>query len=149
MPLLAKGIVAYDAIYQSPFGNNNYEWRDSSRIFSDQDFSNDVDRRREVAKCIVEDTTLPIDAVCGCWMQLLRAEDGEFVVMSLGATATPAIRERWANCLRYIGYMKLPERTNLWNKLHQEFPKIYSFDAATALAESEKFETENEVMVKK
>ena len=146
VPLLAKGIVAYDAAYQSPFGNDNDELRDSSHIFSRQDFSNDVKRRREVAKCIVEDTTLPIDAVCGCWMQLLRAEDGDFVVMSLGATANPAIRERWANCLRYIGYMKLPERTNLWNKLHQEFPKIYSFDAATALAESEKFETEMNTM---
>ena len=142
VPLLAKGIVAYDATYQSPFGNDNDEWRDSSHIFSDTDFSNDVERRREIAKHIVEDTSLPVDAVYGCWMQLLRAEDGEFVVMSLDATANPAIRERWANCLRYIGYMKLPERTNLWNKLHQEFPKIYSCDAATALAEAEKRDAE-------
>jgi hypothetical protein len=88
VPLLAKGIVAYDATYQSPFDNENDELRDSSHIFSRQDFSNDVKRRREVAKCIVEDTTLPIDAVYGCWMQLLRAEDGEFVVTSLGATVS-------------------------------------------------------------
>ena len=146
VPLLAKGIVAYDATYQSPFDNENDELRDSSHIFSRQDFSNDVKRRREVAKCIVEDTTLPIDAVYGCWMQLLRAEDGEFVVTSLGATVNPAIRERWANCLRHIGYVKLPERTNLWNKLYHEFPKIYSCDAVTALAEAEKFESEMNTM---
>ncbi len=146
VPLLAKGIVAYDAAYQSPFGNDNDEWRDSSHIFSDTDFSNDVEWRRAVAKHIVEDTRLPIDAVYGCWMRLLRAEDGKFIVSSLGNVASPVIRERWANCLRYVGYVKLPERTNLWNKLHQEFPKIFSCDAVTALAEAEKFETELNAM---
>lgn len=146
VPLLAKGIVAYDAIYQSPFGNNNYEWRDSSRIFSDQDFSNDVDRRREVAKCIVEDTELPIDAVYGYWLQLLRAEDGEFVVTSLESTRDSVIRMRWAECLRHIRYVLLPEKNALWDRLHKEFPQIFTLDAKAALAEAQKFENEMTAM---
>lgn len=140
IPLLTKGIIAYDSIYQSPFQKGDYEWHDSNHIFSLQDFSNDSIRRREVATYIVENPQLPIDAVCCCWIRLLQPDDGNYVVASLQATTNPLIRERWANSLRDTGYLCLPEMATLWDQMHQEFPTVFSSNANKALAKSRKYE---------
>lgn len=139
VPLLAKGIVAYNALCQSPFAGDNFEWHDSNHIFSYQDYRNDSLRRREVAKCIVEEPVFPIDAVSGCWIQLLGVEDGDFALSSLESTPNPVIRERWGRCLRWIGYVQLPEKAALWDQLHKEFPTVFSCEANEALAEAKKY----------
>lgn len=140
--LLAKGMVAYGSIGQSPFSNDNYSWHDSNHIFSTQAFRNDSIRRREVAKFIVENPQLPIDASYNCWIGLLQPDDGNYVVESLQATTQPLIRERWANCLRYLGYICLPEMAALWNQMHREFPAVFSCNAAEALSAGRKAEKE-------
>ena len=142
VPLLAKGIAAYDALCQSPFTDDNVAEHDSNHIFSYQDYCNDFLRRREVAQYIVECPGFPIDAVCGCWIPLLRVADGDFVLSSLESSTNPVIRERWGRCLRWIGYVQLPEKAALWNQLHKEFPAVFSCEASVALAEAEKYEQE-------
>lgn len=138
--LLAKGIMAYNAICRSPFSNDDFEWHDSNHIFSFQDYCNDFLRRREVAKFIVEKPQLPIDAVYHAWVKLVGPDDGVFLEASLNATTEPIIRERWADCLRYSGYIRLPEMAKLWNKLHREFPSLFSSNATKALSEGRKIE---------
>lgn len=140
IPELARGIAAYDAVYESPFRDKGYEWRDSSRIFSEQDFRNDVARRHLVAKYIVENPELSLDAVYGCWEQLLLPEDGDFVLDSLAKESNGKIRERWATCLWRIRYVCLPEKAILWNELHKEFPSIYKENATRALRSAQDFE---------
>ena len=144
LPLLAKGIVAYDAIYRSPFGNENDQWRDSCHILSWQEFRDDIERRRAVARFIVENPALPVDAVYGCWIRLLDERDGDFVLDSLEKETDSVIGKRWAECLSRIGYMKLPAKNTLWNKLHKEFPSVFACDAKTALADAKKFEEKME-----
>lgn len=142
IPELARGIVAYDAVYESPFADTGYEWRDSNHIFSELDFRNDVERRHLVAKCIVENSHLSVDAVYGCWEQLLRREDGAFVVDSLAKELNSEICERWAICLRHIGYVCLPEMATLWNDLHKEFPSVFEKDATSVLEKAKNFEAQ-------
>lgn len=144
--LLAKGIVAYNAVCQSPFEDKNDEWLDSCHICSNQEFQDDVDRRREVAKAIVENPQLPIEAVINCWIRLLQPDDGEFVLASLRATSNPMCKERWAKCLWYMGYMELPEKAELWDRLHQEFPSVFTCSAKKALSENKKFENKRSAM---
>lgn len=142
VPLLAKGLEGYAAIYRTPFENGDDEWNDSNHILSAQDYRNDAGRRREVAQFIVEHPQMPMDAVCGYWLSLLGPGDGDFVAASLEAATDPAIRERWATCLWHVGYVKLPEKAELWNKLHQEFPSVYRDDAAKTWEDMEKHSKE-------
>jgi hypothetical protein len=142
VPLLAKGIVAYGAIYRSPFAKDDFEWHDSNHIFSFQDFCNDSIRRREVAKFIVEKPQFLIDAVCHCWIRLLGSDDGVFVETSLNATTEPQIRERWAKCLLHMGYMQLPEKAQLWDQMHREFPSVFTCNSEETLSESRKRKNE-------
>ncbi len=146
IPLLAKGIVEYAAVYQSPFEDRNEEWLDSCHICSNQEFQDNVDRRRKVAKAIVENPQLPIEAVINCWIRLLQPDDGEFVLASLRATSNPVRKERWAQCLLYMGYMQLPERAEFWDRLHQEFPAVFACSAKKALSENKKRENKLSAM---
>ena len=142
LPLLAKGIMAYDATFQSPFQNDDSDWHDSNHIFSVQDFCNDFLRRREIARLIVEKSLFPVDTVCSWWIRLLQSDDGDFVLTSLRTTSNPTSKERWAKCLLYMGYMQLPEKAQLWDQLHQEFPTVFTCNSEETLSESRKRENE-------
>lgn len=138
--LMAQGLAAFSQIYFSPFSDqaafgrikNDYGWKD---------YVADVDRRRNVARTIVEDGACPIQVFGAYCIQLLFPNDVEFVIGEIRNSTLARHRERWAFFLKCIvGGLVLPKDADTWDWLHQEFPRVFQSDARTVMAEGKKYD---------
>ena len=140
--LMAQGLDAFSKIHRSPFSahstyehiKNEYGW---------EQYVADVERRRSVARRLVENEEIPLQPFAVCCMQLLFPNDVGFIMDEIRSSTSARHRERWAVFLRHIvGGLVLPKDADAWDWLHQEFPRVFQSDAKTVMEEGAQVDRE-------
>lgn len=127
--LLAKGLEAFSKIYRSPFRNHSVYDKDKN-AYDAKAYSADDSRRRCMARFIVEDESLSLSPLTDFDIQLLQHGDIDFILDEMNSCETPSLRQRWAECLANLAsWIELPKWSDVWNRLHKEFPEHFALDA--------------------
>ena len=138
--LLAMGIDAYADIYVSPFTDHS-DSRACTINYGAKEYDADFERRRRMAKFIVENEDLPIRPLTWFGSQLLQCSDIDYILCEMKASNVAAHRDRWAKCMANLaGGIELPKCRDVWNWLHQSFSDIFTVDADVALLERQKYD---------
>ena len=140
LELLAKGLESFAKAFISPFDNpSSFVW--TTNQYGRDEYSSDIDRRRRMARFIVENETLSLEPVNGVWIRLLQYGDIDYILDEIKNRSRGKSRQRWALCLvRLAGGIELPKCADTWNWLHEEFPKAFPVDARSAMLERKKLE---------
>ena len=138
LELLARGLAVFADIHASPFMAHSKCKPDE---YGKKSCFVDSERRRRMAKFIVENEDLPLKPLTSFSIQLLQYSDIDYVLCEMKASNIAVHRNRWAKCLvRLAGGIELPKRSDVWNWLHQNFSDIFTLDANAALLERRKYD---------
>ena len=140
LELLARGLAVFADIHASPFMAHSKCKPDE---YGKKECFADSERRRRMAKFIVENEDLPLKPLTSFSIQLLQYSDIDYVLCEMKASNIAVHRDRWAECMvRLAGGIELPKRSDVWNWLHQNFSNIFTIDANAALLERKKYKKE-------
>ena len=146
--LMAQGLTAFSNINHSPF-SDRATFEHIKNEYGRKEYVADVERRRTMARFLVENETISLQPFVNYCIRLLFQDDVEFVMGEIRSNAIEKRRERWAVLLKHIvGGFKLPQDADTWNWLHQEFPKIFQSDAKTVMEENEEYDRQIQALEK-